>query len=67
MSDAPVANEPVALSSTWDVLKRGWATSPELRKGAGVTVICALIGAGGQSLIPVLVQQMFDRDEREEW
>ena len=47
--------------STLDVLKRGWAASPELRKGAGVTLLLALVGAGGQSLMPILVQQMLDR------
>lgn len=47
--------------STVDVLRRGWAASPELRHGFGVTVLLALAGAAGQSAIPILVQQMLDR------
>ena len=47
--------------STLSVLKRGWAASPELRKGAGITVLLALLGAAGQSVLPVLIQQILDR------
>lgn len=51
----------VATGSTLDVLRRGWAASPELRKGAGLTLLLALVGAGGQSVMPILIQQMLDR------
>ncbi|HVM07780.1 MAG TPA: ABC transporter ATP-binding protein [Acidimicrobiales bacterium] len=51
----------VAAGSTLDVLKRGWAASPELRRGAGLTLFLALVGAGGQSVMPILIQQMLDR------
>jgi ATP-binding cassette, subfamily B, bacterial len=51
----------VATGSTVDVLRRGWAASPELRKGAGLTLLLALVGAGGQSVMPILIQQMLDR------
>jgi len=47
--------------STVDVLRRGWAASPELRRGFGVTVLLALAGAAGQSAVPILIQQMLDR------
>jgi putative ABC transport system ATP-binding protein len=47
--------------STISVLRRGWAASPELRKGAGVTVLLALLGAAGQSVLPILIQQILDR------
>jgi putative ABC transport system ATP-binding protein len=47
--------------STISVLKRGWAASPELRKGAGITVLLALLGAAGQSVLPILIQQILDR------
>jgi ATP-binding cassette, subfamily B, bacterial len=47
--------------STVSVLKRGWAASPELRKGAGVTLLLALLGAAGQSVTPILIQQILDR------
>lgn len=47
--------------STLSVLRRGWAASPELRRGAGVTVLLALLGAAGQSVLPILIQQILDR------
>ncbi|HVF32538.1 MAG TPA: ABC transporter ATP-binding protein [Acidimicrobiales bacterium] len=47
--------------STLSVLGRGWAASPELRRGAGVTLLLALLGAAGQSVTPVLIQQILDR------
>ena len=47
--------------STLSVLKRGWAASPELRRGAFVTVVLALLGAAGQSVLPILIQQILDR------
>jgi hypothetical protein len=47
--------------STIDVLRRGWRASPELRTGAGVTLLMALVAAGGRVVVPVLVQQMLDR------
>jgi putative ABC transport system ATP-binding protein len=47
--------------STVSVLRRGWAASPELRKGAGVTLFLALLGAAGQSVLPILIQQILDR------
>ena len=35
--------------------------SPELKAGLGVTILLALIGAGGRVLVPVLTQQVIDR------
>jgi putative ABC transport system ATP-binding protein len=43
------------------VLRRGMAAAPELRRGLGVTVGLALIGAAGRVVIPVLTQQVIDR------
>jgi putative ABC transport system ATP-binding protein len=48
-------------ASTVTVLRRGWAASPELREGAAVTIALALLGAAGQSVLPVLIQQILDR------
>jgi ATP-binding cassette subfamily B protein len=60
--EAQPAPDTDALSrSTVDVLRRGWAASPELRRGFGLTALLALAGAVGQSAIPILVQQMLDR------
>ncbi|HEX4978471.1 MAG TPA: ABC transporter ATP-binding protein [Acidimicrobiales bacterium] len=50
-----------ASSTTTEVLRQGWRDSPELRKGATVTLLLALAGAGGQSVMPVLIQQILDR------
>ncbi|MDQ3106406.1 MAG: ABC transporter ATP-binding protein/permease [Actinomycetota bacterium] len=47
--------------STLSVLRRGWDASPELRRGAGVTIFLALLGAAGQSVLPILIQQILDR------
>ena len=54
-------SEEIAVGSTLDVIRRGWAASPELRKGAGLTLFLALVGAAGQSVMPILIQQMLDR------
>tara|TARA_Y100000768_G_scaffold20102_1_gene13799 strand:- start:67 stop:1917 length:1851 start_codon:yes stop_codon:yes gene_type:complete len=43
------------------VLKRGLQVSPELRTGAGLTVLMALIVAVGSLSIPVLIQQILDQ------
>jgi putative ABC transport system ATP-binding protein len=43
------------------VIRRGVAATPELRTGAGVTIVLALLGAAGRVVIPVLTQQVIDR------
>jgi ATP-binding cassette subfamily B protein len=43
------------------LLRRGLAASPELRKGAGLTLALALVAGGGRVITPVLVQQTIDR------
>jgi putative ABC transport system ATP-binding protein len=42
------------------LLRRGLAASPELRKGAGITLGLALLAGGGRVITPVLVQQAMD-------
>jgi putative ABC transport system ATP-binding protein len=49
------------MRSTLGVLRDGWRRSPELRSGAGLTALLALISGGGRVVGPVLVQQMLDR------
>jgi putative ABC transport system ATP-binding protein len=44
-----------------ETLKRGWRASPELREGAGLTVVLAVIGACGRLVVPILVQQAIDK------
>ena len=48
------------------VLKRGLQVSHELRTGAGLTVLMALIVAAGSLAIPVLIQQILDQGLRGE-
>ena len=43
------------------LLRRGLAASPELRKGAALTLGLALVAGGGRVVTPVLVQQTIDR------
>jgi ATP-binding cassette subfamily B protein len=43
------------------VLRRGLATSPELRAGVKATVVMALVMAVGRLTVPILIQQIIDR------
>lgn len=43
------------------VLRRGFATSPELKRGLAFTVGMALTTAVGKIVIPVLIQQILDK------
>jgi ATP-binding cassette, subfamily B, bacterial len=45
----------------WSLLRRGLAASPELRRGAFLTLALALVAGGGRLITPVLVQQTIDR------
>jgi ATP-binding cassette, subfamily B, bacterial len=45
----------------WRLLRRGLAASPELRRGAFITLALALLAGGGRVITPVLVQQTIDR------
>lgn len=51
-------------SGAMEVLRRGLRDSPELRAGFVHTVVLAFFGAAGSLLVPVLVQQVFDRGFR---
>jgi ATP-binding cassette subfamily B protein len=42
------------------LLRRGLAASPELRRGAAITLLLALVAGGGRVITPVLVQQIID-------
>lgn len=44
-----------------EILRRGLEVSPELRSGAVITVMMALIVALGSLAIPILIQQILDR------
>ena len=57
-------NEDSQKTGAMVVLKRGLQVSPELRTGAGLTVLMALIVAAGSLAIPVLIQQILDQGLR---
>ena len=44
-----------------DVITRGLAHSPALRRGLGLTIVFAVLGTGTRVAVPVLVQQIIDR------
>jgi ATP-binding cassette subfamily B protein len=44
-----------------DVLRRGVATSPELRVGLKATIVFAVVAALGKLAIPILIQVILDR------
>jgi ATP-binding cassette subfamily B protein len=56
--------EEVAPRRLFDVARRGWKASPELREGTRLTVTLALLGAVGRLVVPILVQQSIDRGLR---
>jgi ATP-binding cassette, subfamily B, bacterial len=43
-----------------ETLRRGWRSSPELRQGAVVTLLLAMVGACGRLVVPILIQQAID-------
>ena len=47
--------------TTLGTLRRGFALSPELRRGLWVTVALAMVSTLGRVLVPVVVQQTTDR------
>ena len=53
----------IAASSELGVLatvRRGLALSPEMTRGGVVTVLLALVAAGGRLVVPIMVQQTMD-------
>lgn len=58
---APVEEVVTDAGGAMQVLRRGLAASPELRRGLWFTVLMALAGAAGRIVIPVLIQQILDR------
>jgi ABC-type multidrug transport system fused ATPase/permease subunit len=49
------------MASAMGILRRGLEVSPELRSGAVLTTMMALIVASGSLAIPILIQQILDR------
>jgi len=46
--------------STWQTLGRGFALSPEMRKGIWVTILLAVLSTSGRVLVPFVVQRITD-------
>ena len=55
-------SEPSFGRGAVETIGRGVQAAPALRRGIGVTLLLALIGAAGRVVIPVLVQQAIDKD-----
>ncbi len=51
---------PATRPRTWATLRRGLDLSPELRRGAGVTLALALLTTAGRVVVPVVVQRVTD-------
>ena len=60
-TDTNVAADGTPLWGAAETVRRGWRASPELRRGALVTVLLAFAGTAGRLAIPVLIQQGIDK------
>jgi len=62
----PVARPPSApaTESAWATLRRGLRLTPELAEGLPGTLLLALVATAGRVVVPVAVQQVFDRGLR---
>ena len=60
-TDTKVAADGTPLWGAAETVRRGWRASPELRRGALVTVLLAFAGTAGRLAIPILIQQSIDK------
>ncbi len=60
MSGPRLDDAPSETVRALEVLRRGLAVSPELRRGIAVTVVMAVLAAAGQLIVPVLAQLVLD-------
>ena len=61
VDEAALEDAPIGVV---DTLRRGWATTPELRRGLAGTLAFAFAASGGRVVVPILVQQAIDRGLR---
>ena len=59
-SSAQSSIESGAEIRAMDTIRRGFAISPELREGLGLTMVFALLGTAGRVVVPISVQQTLD-------
>ena len=58
----PLEADPLPqIEGAMRLLRRGLRESPELRSGIGYTILLSLALTAGRLLIPILIQQIFDR------
>ena len=60
-TDTTVAADGTPLWGAAETVRRGWRASPELRRGASLTVLLAFVGTGGRLAVPILIQQAIDK------
>lgn len=60
MSESGVRLETTSTLGPMATLRRGLQVSPQLARGFGVTMLLALVAAGGRIVVPVAVQQTVD-------
>jgi ATP-binding cassette, subfamily B, bacterial len=65
-AELDVADLAEIRGTAWATVRRGWAMSPQLRRGARGTVALAFGGAAGRMVTPVLLQQVIDRAIRDD-
>ncbi|HYJ67123.1 MAG TPA: ABC transporter ATP-binding protein [Nocardioidaceae bacterium] len=44
----------------WQILRRGFALSPALRNGLGVTILLAAVSTIGAAIVPIVIQKTID-------
>jgi ATP-binding cassette, subfamily B, bacterial len=58
-------SEPISRFSTVQMIGKGVDAAPALRRGIGVTVLLAMVGAAGRVAIPLMLTQAIDRGFRD--
>jgi putative ABC transport system ATP-binding protein len=60
-TETEIAADGTPLWGAAETVRRGWRASPELRRGATITVLLAFMGTAGRLAVPVLIQQAIDK------
>jgi putative ABC transport system ATP-binding protein len=54
-------NETITQLGAVQTINRGVQAAPALRRGLGLTVLLAVVGAAGRVVVPILIQQSIDK------
>ena len=57
--------EPISRWSAVETIGRGVRAAPALRAGFGLTLLLAMVGAGGRVVVPIVIQQAIDHGFRD--